>query len=66
MNHQTNTIAPGGLAFEQVEYLLQALLASVPAAGISVTIFNPRLDHNGQIAQKLAQSLGRAFGIALT
>jgi arginase len=52
---------PGGLSFEQVEYLLQALLASVPVAGISVTVFNPRLDHNGQIAQNLAQSLGRAF-----
>ena len=52
---------PGGLSFGQVEYLLQHLLASVPVAGISVTIFNPRLDPNAQIAHNIAESLGRAF-----
>jgi arginase len=52
---------PGGLSFNQVEYLLQSLLASIPVAGISVTCFNPRLDTSGQIANNLVQSLGRAF-----
>lgn len=52
---------PGGLSFNQVEYLLQVLLASIPIAGISVTIFNPRLDANGRIADRIVQCLVRAF-----
>jgi arginase family enzyme len=65
MNHQTNNIAPGRLSFEQVEYLLQTLLASVPVAGISVTIFNPRLDHN-KLPKTCHKASAGHSGIALT
>ena len=52
---------PGGLQFEQVELLLSRLLQTERIAGISVTIFNPRLDATGQISKKISESLGRAF-----
>jgi arginase len=52
---------PGGLQFEQVELLLSRLLQTERMAGISVTIFNPRLDTTGGISKKISESLGRAF-----
>lgn len=52
---------PGGLLFEQVELLLNFLLSTGRMAGISVTIFNPRLDKDGHIARNIAESLTRAF-----
>jgi arginase len=52
---------PGGLQFEQVELLLGRLLQTERMAGISVTIFNPRLDTTGQVSKKISESLGRAF-----
>jgi arginase len=52
---------PGGLQFEQVELLLSRLLQTERMAGISVTIFNPRLDTTGQVSKKISESLGRAF-----
>jgi arginase len=52
---------PGGLSFNQVEHLLQVLFASIPIAGISVTVFNPLLDPDGRIAAGIVESLGRAF-----
>ena len=54
---------PGGLQFEQVELLLSRLLQSDRMAGISVTIFNPRLDTTGQISKEISESLGRAFAL---
>jgi arginase len=55
---------PGGLLFEETEYLLRRLLLTGRIAGISVTIFNPRLDHRNQISNNIAESLGRAFDLS--
>lgn len=52
---------PGGLQWEQITFLLQKLLATGKIAGISITIFNPLLDHNGQIARQLTNAIGTAF-----
>lgn len=52
---------PGGLRFEQVEYFIHQLLLSGKMAGISVTIFNPLLDMDSTIAQKITVMLGKAF-----
>ncbi|HEX6429053.1 MAG TPA: arginase family protein [Niastella sp.] len=52
---------PGGLSFNQVEYLFNNVLTTVPVAGMSVTIFNPRLDPDGSIAGNIVNSIGRAF-----
>ena len=55
---------PGGLLFEQAEYLIQNLLVTGRMAGISVTIYNPRLDKTGSISKNIAESLGRAFDMS--
>lgn len=52
---------PGGLRFEQVEYFIHQLLLSGKMAGISVTIFNPLLDADCTIAQKITATLVNAF-----
>lgn len=52
---------PGGLLFEQVEHLIRSLLLSGRMAGISITIFNPRLDNSGRISKSITESIGRAF-----
>ena len=54
---------PGGLQFDQVEYLVGNLLSTGRMAGISITIFNPRLDKNGIIAHNITESIGRAFDL---
>jgi arginase len=54
---------PGGLQFEQVEYLIKNLLLTGRMVGISVTIFNPKLDRTGAIPKSIAESLGRAFDL---
>lgn len=52
---------PGGLSFEQAAYLINQLLRTGNMAGISVTIFNPRMDPDGHIANNITQMLIRAF-----
>lgn len=47
----------GGLSFTELSELLKALLSSGRAVGMSITIFNPRLDLDGSIAQRLVSSL---------
>lgn len=54
---------PDGLQFEQVEYLVRGLLLTGRMTGISVTIFNPRLDNSGRISKSITESLGRAFSL---
>ena len=54
---------PKGLQFEQVEDLIKRLLLTGRMAGISVTIFNPKLDSNGRISRNITESLGRAFNL---
>ncbi|MBT1698724.1 arginase family protein [Fulvivirgaceae bacterium PWU4] len=48
---------PGGLSFEQCEYLLRSFLRSLAIVGMSVTIFNPQLDTTGNIAKRLVSTL---------
>ena len=52
---------PGGLLFEQVEYLIRNLLSTGKITGMSVTIFNPALDNDGSISKNIVECLGRAF-----
>jgi arginase len=52
---------PGGLQFAQVELLLKRILRMANIVGISVTIFNPRLDPGGRISKMITESLARAF-----
>jgi arginase len=52
---------PGGLSFGQLEHLMNRLLTSINIAGMSVTVFNPRLDTDGSIARNIVDSIGRAF-----
>lgn len=52
---------PGGLDPEKVEKLIKKLLATGRMAGISITIFNPKLDPDGRIAKRITASIGRAL-----
>lgn len=48
---------PGGLQWHELRALLGVLMASNQAVGITITIFNPRLDADGSITSKFTQSL---------
>jgi arginase len=52
---------PGGLTFAQIETFIRTLLRTGRMSGMSITIFNPRLDDDGLISKNIAESLGRAF-----
>jgi arginase len=52
---------PGGLLFEQTEMLIRNLLLTGSVVGMSITVFNPRLDKTGNIARNIAESMGRIF-----
>lgn len=54
---------PGGLLFDQVEQLMRSLLFTGRMTGITVTIFNPRLDQRGSISKNIVESIGRAFAV---
>jgi arginase len=45
---------PGGMTWQEAAQILGGLLASDSARGLEVTIFNPRLDPDGGIAQRLS------------
>jgi arginase len=47
----------GGLGFSELSELLRILIASKQAVGISITIFNPRLDQDGSIAKNFVSSI---------
>ncbi|MGI9040583.1 MAG: arginase family protein, partial [Gemmatimonadales bacterium] len=55
---------PGGLSFAELEVVLATFRAAGRVVGWDITIFNPSLDPDGQIARSftdsLIQSLGRA------
>jgi arginase len=57
---------PGGLQLDHVEHLINKLLLTGRIAGISITIFNPRLDNDGHISKKISESLGRTFDLKAT
>jgi arginase len=52
---------PGGLTFKEAEHLLHKLLETDKVIGMSVTIFNPKLDPNGQIAKKITNCIAKAI-----
>lgn len=56
---------PGGLALEEASSLLRRLLRHPKAAGITITIFNPEKDEEGQGAMGLARCLNQAFNNSL-
>jgi arginase len=52
---------PGGLLFDEAEYLIGYALKHLAVVGITVTIYNPKLDPDGSIGMNITKSLGRAF-----
>lgn len=52
---------PGGISFSELSDLLSLLVGSKKAVGMSVTIFNPTLDKDGSIAEKLVSSIVRGL-----
>lgn len=52
---------PGGVTFTQMEYILSRLFQTGKVTGMSVTIFNPTLDKEGEIALKIADCLAHGF-----
>jgi arginase len=46
-----------GIGFSDLSQLLRTLLASKNVVGMTITIFNPRLDFGGSIARKLVSSI---------
>lgn len=55
---------PGGLSWDQLEAALRIAMASGKAVGIEVTIYNPRLDHDGSAGRGLVDVLALALGTA--
>ena len=53
---------PGGFTFDEGEQILKGLLSTNKIVGMSVTIFNPKLDdEQGSIAKKLTRLLSRCL-----
>jgi arginase len=48
---------PGGLQWAELNEVLRTVMASGQAVGITITIFNPRLDPDGSIASKFTRSI---------
>jgi arginase len=48
---------PDGLQWDELSSLLKALMATKLAVGLTVTIFNPKLDPDGSIAQSFTKSI---------
>lgn len=48
---------PGGLGWDEITTLLEIVMASGQAVGLTITIFNPKLDSDGSIASKFTESL---------
>ena len=55
---------PGGLAFAELSDLLRTLVATGKAVGMTIAIFNPRLDGDGSIARALVDSVVAGTGTA--
>ncbi|MEU0243243.1 arginase family protein [Streptomyces sp. NPDC006235] len=52
---------PDGLTWQELETVLRTALSGGGALGLTVAIFNPRLDPDGAIARRLGDCLVRAF-----
>ncbi len=48
---------PGGLSWNDCSTILRAVRQTQKLAGVSVSIFNPRKDHDGRIAMALTECL---------
>jgi arginase len=48
---------PGGLSWDELSAVLRAAVAGGHAIGIDIAIFNPSLDPDGRIAQRLVDAL---------
>lgn len=55
---------PGGLCFEELRRVLAAALSTGRTAGMSVSIFNPRLDPLKQLARKFVETIAKGFSTA--
>ena len=53
---------PGGLAWEELTTVMRIALESRRAAGLEVTIYNPKLDADGAGARGLTDAICNAFG----
>ncbi|SCG69301.1 arginase family protein [Micromonospora inositola] len=54
---------PGGLTWAELATVLRTAMASGQAVGLDVTIFNPRLDPDGQLAGRLAECLRQGLSV---
>jgi arginase len=52
---------PGGISFGEAETMLRSLVSTGKVVGMTITIFNPRLDKDGSIARKISQCLTNAL-----
>ncbi|MFG3056647.1 arginase family protein [Kitasatospora sp. NPDC048239] len=57
---------PGGLTWPELETVLRTALTDDRAAGLDVTIFNPRLDPAGTITTRLTRCLAQTLTARLT
>jgi arginase len=48
---------PDGLQFDELSAVLSILLGTGRAVGMTITIFNPMLDHEGTLAQRFVDSI---------
>jgi arginase len=52
---------PDGLSWQELETVLRLALASGRAVGLEVTIYNPRLDPDGEAGRRLVRAIGNAL-----
>jgi arginase len=52
---------PDGLSWDELAVILRAAVATDRAAGINVTILNPKLDSNGAVVRKFVDALVRSL-----
>ncbi len=52
---------PGGLSWDELAAVLRAAMMSGRAAGLEITIYNPKLDRDGSSGRKLAETVAAAL-----
>jgi arginase len=53
---------PGGLTWDELALILRAAMRSGRAAGLEITIYNPRLDKDGSAGRGLSETIGKNLG----
>ena len=56
-----DSLDPGGLTFEELEEILAIALASPRVVGMELDIYDPDLDADGHLAERLVQLLEHSF-----